>query len=149
MPSKTKQALIVTAIALAKEVLANEDVRRRLAAAPAGVMDWASARRASMKAAGGSSLDPRNHFGHRSLERRIIALQANVDKAFPDPAQPGRAEVLVAVNGLRTALDVSERMPLVERTRAHSRISKELDGLEKAMVDAVLPSTRSIGPATG
>ena len=122
---------VLGALALAQHVLANEEVRRRLAAAPAAVMDWAAKQR-------GRS-GPTSRFGQKSLERRVESLANVADRAFPNPGDPGRDEVLRAVEGLRVALVVAKPMPFVQRKKAHRRIDSPLDEKEAAMVDAVLP----------
>ena len=64
-----------------------------------------------------------------------------VGLAFPGVNDPGRAEFTEAIARLRLALAVAKPMPLVKRKRAHARIDKELDTLEFALVDAVLPKS--------
>ncbi len=121
---------VLGALALVQHVLANEEVRKRLAAAPATVMDWAATQRAQQRNA---------RFGQGSLERRVESLGNVVDRAFPSPTDPGRDELIRAVEGLRVALTISKPMPFVQRKKAHRRIDSQLDQLEAALVDAVLP----------
>jgi hypothetical protein len=123
---------VLGALALVQHVLANEEVRKRLAAAPATVMDWAAKQRAQQRTTSA-------RFGQRSLERRVESLDNVVDRAFPSPADPGRAELISAIEGLRVALAISKPMPFVQRRKAHRRIDSQLDQLEAALVDAVLP----------
>jgi hypothetical protein len=131
---------VLGALALAQHVLANEEVRRRLAAAPATVMDWAAKQRNQRRNAERRGLpDPTSHFGQKSLERRVESLGNVAERAFPSPADPGRDEVLRAVEGLRVALAIAKPMPFVQRKKAHRRIDSQLDEMEAAMVDAVLP----------
>lgn len=124
---------VLGALALAQHVLANEEVRKRLMAAPGAVMDWATKQRRQTHR--GRSA----RFGHGALERRVESLGTVVQRAFPDPADPGRLEVVQAVESLRVALAIAEPMPFVQRQKAHRRIDSQLDQLEAAMVDAVLP----------
>lgn len=121
---------VLGALALVQHVLANEEVRKRLAAAPATVMDWAAKQRAQQRNA---------RFGQTSLERRVESLGNVVDRAFPSHTDPGRDELLRAVEGLQVALTISKPMPFVQRKKAHRRIDSQLDQLEAALVDAVLP----------
>ena len=123
---------VLGALALVQHVLANEEVRKRLAAAPATVMDWAAKQRAQQR-------NTAKRFGQRSLERRVESLANVVDRAFPSPTDPGRDELIRAVEGLRVALAISGPMPFVQRKKAHRRIDSQLDQLEAALVDAVLP----------
>ncbi len=123
---------VLGALALAQHVLANEEVRKRLVAAPVAVMDWANKQRHQRR---GTS----SHFGQGALERRVESLGSVVQRAFPDPADPGRIEVVQAVESLRVALAIAKPMPFVQRKKAHRRIDSQLDQLEAAMVDAVLP----------
>ena len=125
---------LLGALALVQHILANEEVRKRLLAAPANVMDWALAQRSQH----GHRLDPTQHFGQKSLERRVAALTGVTNDAFPDPLSPGRAELSNALEGLRIALAVAKPMPLLQRKKAHRRIDRQLDEMEAAMVNAVL-----------
>jgi len=125
---------VLGAIAVVQHILANEEVRKRLLAAPASVMDWAAAQRTQH----GHKFDPTQRFGHKSLERRVAALSEVTDRAFPDPMSPGRTELTQALEGLRVALVVAKPMPMLQRKKAHRRIDQQLDQLEAAMVDAVL-----------
>ncbi|MFM2078420.1 MAG: hypothetical protein RJA49_2310 [Actinomycetota bacterium] len=128
---------VLGAVALAQHILANEEVRRRLVAAPGVVLDWAGAQRAQHR----SKLDPTQHFGQKSLQRRVDSLAAITERAFPTPGDPGRAELTNALEGLRVALAIAKPMPLVQRKKAHRRVDQQLDQLEAALVDAVLPPT--------
>ncbi|MFZ4719718.1 MAG: hypothetical protein ACOYMR_09855, partial [Ilumatobacteraceae bacterium] len=111
---------VLGALALVQHVLANEEVRRRLAAAPGYVMDWAAQQRTRQREAQRRGLpDPTSRFGQKSLERRVESLANVVDRAFPVPGDPGRDELLKAVDGLRVALIVAKPMPLVQRKKAH------------------------------
>ena len=131
---------VLGALALVQTVLANEEVRRRLAAAPGQVIDWATAQRAQHRAAEKrGSLDPTRHFGQKSLERRVEAVSGVVDRAFPGDDDPGRKELVASIEGLRIALAIAKPMPFVQRKKAHRRIDAQLDQLEAALVDAVLP----------
>ena len=55
---KSKATLLAGALAVAQQVLAHEEVRRRLAEAPRGVIDWASKKRAERRAKGRGRFDP-------------------------------------------------------------------------------------------
>ena len=128
------------AIALVQHVLANEEVRKRLAAAPGYVIDWAGKQReARRRAEKQGRLDPTQHFGQKSLERRVENIAAVVDRAFPSPDDPARADMFKAVESLRVALAIAKPMPLVQRKKAHRRVDQQLDVIEAALVDAVLP----------
>lgn len=128
---------VLGALAIVQAVLANEEVRKRLVAAPGQVIDWANGQRAQQRAAGG--LDPTRHFGQKSLERRVEAVSSVVDRAFPGDDDPGRKELVASIEGLRIALAIAKPMPFVQRKKAHRRIDAQLDQLEAALVDAVLP----------
>lgn len=131
---------VLGALALVQHVLANEEVRRRLAAAPAYVMDWAAQQRTRQRNAARRGLpDPTSRFGQKSLERRVESLANVVDRAFPAPDDPAKAELVTAIDGLRVALLVAKPMPMVQRKKAHRRIDAQLDQMEAALVDAVLP----------
>jgi hypothetical protein len=123
---------VLGALALAQHVLANEEVRKRLMAAPVAVLDWANKQRTQRRTSS-------SRFGQGSLERRVESLGNVVERAFPDPADPGRLEVVHAVESLRVALAIAKPMPFVQRKKAHRRIDSQLDQMEAAMVDAVLP----------
>lgn len=132
----SKKKLATGALIVVQQVLANEEVSRRLAAAPGHVIDWAARQRKSMRDRRDGVTD---RFGHSGLERRVDSLAAVVDRAFPAPDDLGRAEMLQSIESLRIALAVARPMPLVQRKKAHARIDEQLDGMEAALVDAVLP----------
>ena len=139
MPRKIPKSMVAITIAIAQQVLANEQVRRRLAEAPGQVIDWAAAQRAQWRAGPATRLDPRSRFGQRALERRVDALAAVVERAFPGRDTRGRAEVEHALDGIRAALTVAAPMPIRQRRAAQRRIDGQLRTLEAAVVDAVLP----------
>jgi hypothetical protein len=146
--SKTK--LATGAAIVLQQVLANEDVRKALAAAPQNVIRWASRKREEYKASGAADrLNPTKRFGQRGLERRINSISSVAEQAFPGPNDPGRAELFEAIDRVRLALGLAAEMPLVKRKQAQARIGKELDEMESVMVDAVLqkPAPKAIGPA--
>ncbi len=136
---KSKATLLAGALAVAQKVLANEEVRRRLAEAPRGVIDWATKKRAERRAKGHGRFDPTARFGQKGLERRVESIAETLALAFPSADDPGREELTQAIVRLRLALAVAKPLPLVRRRQAHLRIDKELDVLESALVDAVLP----------
>ena len=136
---KSKATLMAGALAVAQQVLASEEVRNQLAKAPRGVMDWAKKKRAERGTAGLGRFDPTARFGQKGLERRVESIAGALALAFPDADDPGREELTQAIVRLRLALAVAKPMPLVKRKQAQRRIDKELDTLEAALVDAVLP----------
>jgi hypothetical protein len=136
---KSKATLLAGALAVAQQVLANEEVRRRLAEAPKGVIEWASKKRAERRAKGHGRFDPTARFGQKGLDRRVESVAGALAVAFPSADDPGREELTQAIVRLRLALAVAKPLPLVKRKQAHIRIDKELDTLESALVDAVLP----------
>lgn len=136
---KSKATLMAGALAMAQQVLASEEVRRQLASAPRGVMDWAKRKRAERRATGPGRLDPTARFGRKGLERRVESIAGALAVAFPEADDPGRRELTDAIVRLRLALAVANPMPLVKRKQAQMRIDKELDTLEAALVDAILP----------
>ncbi len=138
---KSKATLLAGALAVAQQVLANEEVRRRLADAPRGVMEWASKKRAERRAKGHRRFDPTARFGQKGLERRVESIGRALALAFPSADDPGREELTQAIVRLRLALAIARPLPLVKRKQAHIRIDKELDNLESALVDAVLPKS--------
>jgi hypothetical protein len=136
---KSKATLMAGALAVAQHVLANEEVRRRLASAPRGVIEWATKKRAERRANGRGRFDPTARFGQKGLERRVESVAGALALAFPRADDPGREELTQAIVRLRLALAVARPLPLVKRKQAQIRIDKELDTLESALVDAVLP----------
>jgi hypothetical protein len=139
----SKKKMAAGAIIVVQQLLANEEVRKRLADAPRSVMDWAAKRRVEMK---GRRVGVTDRFGHKGLEGRVDSLERVVDRAFPAADDPGRVEMAQAIESLRIALAVAKPMPLVQRRKAQARIDRQLDDLEAALVDAVLPRPDS-GPA--
>ncbi len=130
---------LFSATAIAQKVLSNEEVRKRLIAAPGIVIDWAQQQRALRREANRRGLpDPTSRFGQKSLERRVESLAVVVVRAFPNYDDPARADLLKAIEGLRVALAIAKPMPFVQRKKAHRRIDDQLDQMEAAMVDAVL-----------
>jgi hypothetical protein len=136
---KSKATLLAGALAVAQHVLASEEVRRRIADAPKGVIEWASKKRAERRATGQGRLEPTARFGQKGLERRVESIAGTLALAFPSADDPGREELTQAIIRLRLALAVAKPLPLVKRKQAHIRVKKELDALESALVDAVLP----------
>ena len=136
---KSKATLLAGALAVAQQVLANEEVRRRLAEAPKGVIEWAGKKRVERSSKGHGRLDPTARFGQKGLERRVESIAGTLALAFPSADDPGREELTQAIVRLRLALAVAKPLPLVKRKQAHIRVNKELDVLESALVDAVLP----------
>ena len=139
MTKKSKATLLAGALAVAQTVLANEDVRRRLAEAPKEVFDWAKRKRAERRTDGPGRFDPTARFGQKGLERRVESIAGALALAFPEADDPGRQELTDAIVRLRLALAVAKPLPLVKRKQAQTRIDKELGTLEAALVDAVLP----------
>lgn len=130
---------VFSAIAIAQKVLSNEEVRKRLIAAPGVVIDWAQQQRTRRREAKQRGLaDPTPRFGQKSLERRVESLAVVVVRAFPHYDDPARADLLKAIEGLRVALAIAKPMPYLQRKKAHRRIDDQLDQMEAAMVDAVL-----------
>jgi hypothetical protein len=137
IPFPTSTTKLVTgAVIVAQRILANEDVRRRLAEAPKVAVDWASNRRSEMRQRGPKFTE---RFGQKGLQRRVDSLRTVVGRVFPDPADPARVDVLKAVESLDVALQVAAPLPLTKRRKAQSRIDDQLDVLEASVVDAVLP----------
>jgi hypothetical protein len=134
----SRKKMVTGAFVIAQQILKNEEVRRRLALAPRQVSEWAGRRRSESKSRKPGVTD---RFGQKGLQRRVESLAAVVDRALPNPDDPGRAEVLQAIELLRVALAIAGPMPLVQRKKAHSRIDHQLDELEGALVDAVLPAS--------
>jgi hypothetical protein len=141
MAKKSKATILAGALAVAQKVLANEDVRRRLAEAPRGVMEWAKKKRAEHRTVSARRFDPTARFGQKGPERRVESIAGTLALAFPSPEDPGREELTQAIQRLRLALAVSKPMPLIKRRQANLRVEKELGVLESALVDAVLPRT--------
>jgi hypothetical protein len=136
---KSKATLLAGALAVAQQILANEEVRRRLAHAPAGVIDWAKQKRSERRITGGGRLGLADRFGHRGLERRVESIAGALGMAFPNAKDPGRVELTTAIERLRLGLAVAKPLPLVKRKQAQMRVEKELTALESSLVDAVLP----------
>ena len=137
---KSKATVMAGALAVAQQVLASDEVRNQLARAPRAVMEWAKKKRAERGMEGGvGRFDPTVRFGHKGLERRVESIAGALALAFPEADDPGRQELTDAIVRLRLALAVAKPLPLVKRKQAHQRIDKELDTLEAALVEAVLP----------
>ena len=141
MAKKSKATILAGALAVAQQVLANEDVRRRLADAPRGVIEWAKKKRAEHRTASAHRFDPTARFGQKGLERRVESIAGTLALAFPSADDPGREELTQAIQRLRLGLAVSKPMPLIRRRQANMRVERELAVLESALVDAVLPRT--------
>jgi hypothetical protein len=86
--------------------------------------------------------NPMKEFGQRGLEDRIAGLRVAVDHAFSAGDPLGRQGVLEIIDRLDRAVQVAGTLPLLKRKRFHLRIDRELDNLENALVDAVLPRHR-------
>jgi hypothetical protein len=103
---------LFSAIAIAQKVLSNEQVRKRLVAAPGIVIEWAQQQRALRREANRRGLsDPTSRFGQKSLERRVESLAVVVVRAFPNYDDPARNDLLKAIEGLRVALAIAKPMP--------------------------------------
>jgi hypothetical protein len=124
MPIPTsRRRLVQAAVTMAITALQDERVRAQLRRTPQLVR----------------RIDPTARFGQRGLERRLDALRRNLALAFPDRGAPGAVELARALDELDRALAITATMPLTGRVKAHARIGGELDRLESALVDAVLP----------
>jgi len=86
-----------------------------------------------------AKLNPAERLGQRGLERRLDQLVAGFDTAFSGSEGGVPTEVIAALDDLRRALGATAGLPLVKRTRSHFRIGDELDRLEDALIEAVLP----------
>ena len=122
-------------------LLRNEEVRRGLRGASAGLRKWADRRRVQLARTAREHRGPMvrlgERFGHASLERRIDSLAAvtpEITAVHPELA----SELHTAEVDLRRALNVAHRMPTAQRWRAQRAISGRLDEIEKSLVDAVL-----------
>jgi hypothetical protein len=87
---KSKATLMAGALAVAQQVLASDEVRRQLASAPRGVIEWAKKKRAERRVDGGARFDPTARFGHKGLERRVESVAGALALAFPKADQSGR-----------------------------------------------------------
>ncbi len=141
IPPKLTQAATSKAVSLAQNALQNENVRKQLKEAPDQIAKWARTQKAALQssATGKSLLDPLMRFGQQGLERRLEAIEAHVEIAFPQESDAGRIATLRAALELRKALIVSSSLPLVARKKVHLRIDGEIGQLEHALVDAILP----------
>jgi hypothetical protein len=148
IPTSRRKA-VQGALLLAMTVLQDERVREQLRKAPVTARQWAEQRRAidvtSREAGQPRSLsihrlDPTQRFGHKGIERRLAALERNAELVFPDPSDPNGAVIFQAIDELSRAAAISATMPLNDRRKTRSRITSELTRLERALVDAVLPS---------
>jgi hypothetical protein len=122
-------------------LLQNEEVRRGLRGASAGLRRWADRRGVQLARTARERRGPMvrlgERFGHASLERRIDSLAAVVPEITA--VRPELAtELHTAEADLRRALNVAHRMPTAQRWRAQRAISGRLDEIEKSLVDAVL-----------
>lgn len=123
------------------KLLQNEDVRRQLGEASSTVRRWAQRRRDQAQMVGlpspsRLSLNPR--FGLRAMLRRLDSLAAVIPElATTNPTLA--AELAQAEADLRRAVAVAGPLPTKQRWKVQREISKRLDKIELALVDAVLP----------
>jgi len=157
LPTSTRK-VAKGALMIAVTMLQDERVREQLRKAPGAAREWAAQRQAvrtdvidvdssevgapkrrppteSMR----TRLDPTQRFGQKGIERRIAALERNVDLVFPDVDDESGDVIRRAVEELSRAVAVSATMPSNDRRKARGRIDAELTRLENALVDAVLP----------
>ena len=62
-----------------------------------------------------------------------------METAFSASATGVPAEVTSALDCLRRALSATAGLPVVKRTKSQYRIAGEIDRLEDALIEAVLP----------
>jgi hypothetical protein len=86
-----------------------------------------------------SKLNPTERIGQRGLERRVTQLAAGFETAFSTSATGVPAEVTSALDDLGRALTATAGLPVVKRTKSQYRIAGEIDRLEDALIEAVLP----------
>jgi len=131
------------AVQLALKALQNEAVQAQLKAAPAAVGKWAADRRAQRSEAHDktplSKIGPLASFGQSGLERRVAKLQETVALAVGDRSASTRPELWTALDEISRAVTVAAGLPLVKRKKLQMRIDDDLDDLEMAIIDAVLP----------
>ncbi|MEO7398000.1 MAG: hypothetical protein ABIW84_05505 [Ilumatobacteraceae bacterium] len=144
------KAVANKAVSLAKTAMQNEAVRQQLRDAPDNVRQWARSLQGAPGGPGGpgawaglARLDPTARFSQPALERRLDALEANVDFVFEGVDNPARTETLRAVREIRRAIIVAAPLPLLNRKKVFIRIDGEVSALEQALVDAVLPRSTS------
>ena len=135
--AKTVVQLGVGLVAL----LQNEEVRRALRGASAGLRKWADRRRGQLAPTAGDRRGPMvrlgERFGQASLERRLDSL-ASVAPEIAAVRPELAVELRTAEADLRRAVTVAGRMPTAQRWRAQRAIAGRLDVIEKSLVDAVL-----------
>jgi hypothetical protein len=124
-------------------LLQNEEVRRGLRGASAGLREWADRRREQLARIDTQRLGPMarfsDKFGHGSLVRRIDSLTTVIPEVTS--VHPGLADDLrVAEADLRRAVNISAQMPMTKRWRVERTIGRRLDEIETALIDAVLSS---------
>ena len=142
---QSKKEVASKALALALSALQSESVQNQLKRAPEAVMNWAreaSSRPSSGRIrAGAQRLNPAARLGQRGLERRLENVTANVTLAFGENGASTRPEVWAALAEVQQAVEIAASMPTVKRKKMHRRIDEQLDALENALIDAILPKT--------
>lgn len=120
-------------------LLQNEDVRKSLSGASAGLRTWAKRTRARFdRTEGHGARGPlRDRYGQGALLHRIDAL-AVVIPEFATLNPEFAAELRTAEVELRRAAFVAGQMPVTKRLPAQRSIAKRLDKLERALIGAVL-----------
>lgn len=81
---------------------------------------------------------PVRRLGRRRLDRRLVQLETGFDRAF-DGHEQVPAEVRAALEDLHRAIHATGGLPLAKRATTQLRINGELDRLEDALVEVVLP----------
>ena len=112
-------------------LLQNDDVRKALGGAGAGLTAWSKRTRARFDA------PLRDRYGQGALLHRIDAL-ATVIPEFATLDAEFAAELRTAEVELRRAAFVAGQMPVSKRVPAQRSIARRLDKLERALIDAVL-----------
>lgn len=83
---------------------------------------------------------PADRLGQKGLERRVANVRRTVEEYFVTGEVEGHAELLLQVERLEKALGASSDLPLMKRKSAHSRIDSQLDRIEVALMNALIPT---------
>jgi hypothetical protein len=137
--ASSKKSNLDVAVDAVEGLLALAAVVEQLAKAPKPALEWAARLKAEGALAGKLSL-LRERVGQSGLQRRVAAVREGVELALPFDNATGRLQLLAQIERLERAVQVAGGFPILKRKQAFARIDRELDMLERGLVDALLPS---------
>ena len=120
-------------VALVARLLQNDDVRKALGGAGAGLTAWSKRTRARFDAPLSEPVRPR-----RAAAAASTPFAADDPRGSPTLDADSRQSCSTAEVELRRAAFVAGEMPVSERVPAQRSIPRRLDKLEHALIDAVL-----------